>query len=157
MASKPSLIRAILLAGLIAGTLDITAATIQFFIVTGKGPVLILRYIAGALFGSEVAASNPSMPIIGLLMHYCIAMSFTAFYFWIYPRIAPRAQNWLIAGIIYGLLVWVVMNVVMVPLTRIGHRPFHLNNVLIGAGILMLCIGIPIAYFAQRYYSRKVT
>lgn len=156
MASKNTLTRAIILTGLLAGTLDITAATIQFYLVTGKGPEVILRYIAGALFGAEVVNNQPVMPIIGLVMHYCIAMTFTAFYYWVYPRMAYLGKKWWVNGIVYGLLVWIVMNVLLVPLTRIGHRPFHLNNVLIGAGILVICIGIPIAYFSHRFYSRRM-
>ena len=151
MASNPSLFRSILRAGLIAGTLDISAAIIQYLIVTGNNPVRILRYIAGAIFPPELVSNNPLMPVVGLLMHYSIAMTYTIFYFMIFPVIRPVAKHWILSGAVYGLMVWVVMNLVMVPMTRIGHRPFHLVNSLVGAGILVVCIGIPIAYYANRH------
>ena len=40
-------------AGLLVGTLDITAACLQFYIKTGKGPEPVFRYIASGILGKD--------------------------------------------------------------------------------------------------------
>lgn len=143
--------KTILKTGLIAGTLDISAASINFIVTTGRNPVLVLKYIASGIFGKELAYSNEFMPIIGLFLHYLIAFSFTIFFFGVYPKIKNYNLNWKILGVLYGLFVWVVMNLIIVPLSNTPKRPFTFQGITIGAGILILCIGLPIAYFAHKY------
>ena len=74
--------KTILQTGLIAGTLDISAASLQFFLTTGKNPILIFKYIASGIFGKDIAYSNGFMPIAGLLLHYLIAFTFTIFLYY---------------------------------------------------------------------------
>ncbi len=69
---------AIIITGLVAGTMDITAACVQFFILTGKGPTLVFNFISSAIVGREEAYSgNVLWSVIGLLMHYAIAFGWT--------------------------------------------------------------------------------
>jgi hypothetical protein len=55
----------ILLAGVIAGTLDIIAACTQYYINTGKGPGNVLRYVASGVFGKKAFAGGVSMAAWG--------------------------------------------------------------------------------------------
>ena len=71
-----------------------------------------------------------------------------------YPRVALLRQNALLIGIGYGLFVWTMMNLVLVPLTRIKPGPFNLNNAAIQASILVVCIGLPISLLARRHYAK---
>ena len=141
-------------AGLIVGTLDILAAFIYYYITTGNKDVfIILRYIASAVFGKAALTGDVATSIAGLIFHYLVAFSFTIFVFWIFPRLRFLSKNILIAGIAYGLFTWAIMNLVVVPLTRIGTRPFNLFNASINAFILIICIGIPLAFMANKYYK----
>lgn len=144
----------ILRAGLIAGTLDITAATIQYMLNGGKNPLLILKFIASGVFGKDMAYSNSFMPFLGLLFHYLLAFAFTIFFFWIYPKIRLAHINWQILGVLYGLGVWVVMNRIVMPLSNTPKMPFNIQGAVIGAAILVVCIGLPIAYFAHKYFEK---
>jgi hypothetical protein len=147
---------AILLAGLIAGTCDITAACTQFYIKTGKGPTVIGQYIASAVFGKEAAYSGDvSMIILGFLFHYMVAFGWTILFFFAYPRMSFLRGNKIIVGIAYGAFVWVMMNQVVVPMTLIGRGPFNVMNAAQAMAILMACIGIPISLVANAYYRSK--
>src|SRR5438045_4200791 len=86
MKPKNSPLRYILLAWLTAGTLDITAASIQFYLKTDKGPELILRYISRALIGKEASATGQGPVALGLILHYLNALLFTLFFYWIFPK-----------------------------------------------------------------------
>ena len=152
MSTSNQLFRAILFAGLIAGTLDITAAVL----VSGVSLRTVLHYIASGAFGRETAFSGGLlMAIVGLLFHYIIACSWTTLYFLIYPKMPVLSRSRIISGLAYGMVVWVVMNLVVVPLSAIPPRPFNPTQALIGCVVLMLAIGTPVAFLAHRYYSKR--
>ena len=145
----------IIKAGVIVGTLDILSAFIYYSIKTGKNPLNILLFIASGLFGKEAfTGGNKMMMMIGLILHYFIAFAFTIFFFWIFPRIKAFAKNKLLTGIVYGIFIWVVMNLAVVPLSNISSRPFDVTNAIINVLILIVCIGIPLSYLASRFYKK---
>jgi uncharacterized membrane protein YagU involved in acid resistance len=151
MFKRKGFTRAVIVAGLIAGSLDITAALVKYIIDTHKEPTRVLQYIASAVFGPS-AYQTKGMVILGLLFHYIVAFSFTLVFFLLYPKFKAASRNRLITGIFYGLLVWVIMNLLVVPQTSVKRGPFKINQVLIQMGILILAIGIPLSYLAYRYY-----
>lgn len=160
MQSKSSkLFITILWVGFLVGLFDLTSAFIQVKIMfPGRNPTAVLRYIASAVFGKERANSDNSMFFFGTLFHFIIAYCFTIAFFLIYPRLRFLSKNRLLTAILYGLFIWAVMNLLVVPQTRIGQRPFVLKNAAIAAGILIVAIGIPLSYFAYRFYhGRKVS
>jgi hypothetical protein len=150
-----SLLTAIVLTGLLAGTLDATAATVNFWIHGGTGPGKIWRYVASAALGPSVRTGGTGIVLLGLLFHYIVAFSFTVFYFVIYPKIPVLSTSIAVSGLLYGVFAWLVMNLAVVPLSRIGKFPSTLESVITNMLILMVAIGLPIAWMAGRYYRRK--
>ena len=144
---------AILITGLVAGTLDIIAAGIQFYIRTGRGPEPVLRYIASGVFGKDAfAGATTGMALWGLLFHYIIAFGLTIFFFIIYPKIAWVRRQPVLAGIVYGIFAWIVTTQVIVPLSLVNQGPLQLKQALIAVGILIICIGLPISLLANKHY-----
>lgn len=145
----------ILLTGFIAGTLDATAAIIKFYIKTGKSPVFVFIYVASAVFGKEVYTMGHFIAFAGLLFHYLVAIIFSACYFLLYPKLKFFHSNKIFNAIIYGIFVWLVMNLVVVPLTRVQVFPFNLLNALVETLILIVCIGMPISFITSSFYKNK--
>jgi hypothetical protein len=147
----------IIRAALLVGTLDIFAAFVYYYAKVGNGKVWnILYYIASAAFGKDAVKGAPVMLYAGLLFHYFIAAVFTVILFLLAPYIKMLKTNTVLVGVIYGLLVWTVMNLIVVPFSKLGWRPFNLSNALINMGILVLCIGIPLSILAKRYFNKNV-
>lgn len=136
----------ILKAGLLAGLLDITAAFINFYIRTGKNPLVILKFIASGVYGSSALSGGTCMTVLGLLLHFLIALLFAALFFLLVARILPPASNKLSTGILYGIFIWLVMNLLVVPLSSAPKMPFNLPDAILNATILIICVGIPISY-----------
>lgn len=159
MQPKPSnLLMTILWVGFLVGLFDITAAFIQTKIMfPDRNPFGVLRYIAGAVFGKEKANADDSMLFFGALFHYIIAYCFTIAFFLLYPHLHFLSLNRLLTGILYGVFIWAVMNLLVVPQTKIGARPFVLKNAAIAAGILIVAIGIPLSFLAHSFYNRRST
>ncbi len=150
--------RAILLTGLVAGLCDGTAAVVNYAAHGGTEPVKIAYYIASALFGRDTAyAGGWPMAVCGILMHFAIAMSWTALFYVVYPRVRKYAGNVVVTAVVYGAFVWVMMNLVLVPLTRTPKGPFNPGRAAIEMGILMLCIGLPVSLMARRHHSPAKT
>ncbi len=150
-----SLVNSVVTAGLLTGTLDIAAAILQYYVRTGKGPANVFRFIASGVFGTKAFAGGLAMAGWGLLFHYGIAFLFTICFFLLYPKIAALQINWAVTGIIYGLLVWAVMNLLVLPASSAPPIPFHAGRALLAAGILILCVGLPLSLLANKYYLYK--
>jgi hypothetical protein len=145
----------ILAATLIAGSLDIIAAFITAYI-RGTQPIKVLYYIASGLFGRETAYnSGPGMAALGLALHYLIAFLFTLFLFFVYPSVKSFLKNKILIGFLYGIFVWAIMNKIVVPLSNTPPGKPTLQSMIIACAILIVCIGIPIAWIVDRFYSRR--
>jgi uncharacterized membrane protein YagU involved in acid resistance len=80
---------------------------------------------------------------LGLLLHFVIALGAAAVYAAASRRIAVLARHPVPAGLLYGIAVYLFMNLVVVPLSRVAPRPFSPSLVMIL--IHMFCVGLPIA------------
>lgn len=153
--SHSSVVRGIALAtGLTAGTLDALAASTQFYLRTGNSPAGVWRYVASALLGPAARTGGAGTVLVGILMHYGIALGWTVVFFVAASRWPTLRANPWIVGPLYGVFVWAMMTRVLVPLTRIGPPgPFNLSQAATAAAIIVVCVGTPIAFGARRAFG----
>jgi uncharacterized membrane protein YagU involved in acid resistance len=134
--------------GLLTGTLDAIAAMLLSYNVS---PAIIFKFIASGYFGQAAFAGGTEMVIAGLAFHYLITFIFTFFLYLAYPftyRIADN--NKYVVAVVYGGLTWVVMNMMIIPLTKIGEHPIPAFTIVKGVLALILCIGLPVALVADK-------
>jgi uncharacterized membrane protein YagU involved in acid resistance len=147
--------KTILLAGFVAGTLDILGAiTVYVWIMDRTTITRLLQGIAGGAFGKTAFEGGTAMAICGLAFHFIIAFSFTIFYFILCRYIPFLYKQKILSGLLYGIFAWMVMNLAVLPSLNIAPIPHKWDAILRGAAILMLCIGLPISLIIGRYYSR---
>ena len=146
-----------LTAGLIAGTLDIIGACISAYMKNPKvTPEKVLNYIASGAFDPKSYSSPAMQTVSGLLIHFFIAMSFTFLFFLLAKQIPSLVKYPIPIGILYGIFVWAAMRfVILANLSRHKQKPIEKEqdfiDAAIAAGILVICIGIPVAFLARRY------
>ena len=145
----------VLKAGLFVGTLDILAALLHYFIKTNKDPLPVLKFIASGVFGKEAFTGGNSMYTWGLVFHFIIAIAFTIFFFWVYSIVPSLFKYRLLTGIIYGLFVWAVMQFIVLPLSNAPKMAFRPLNAMLAAAILVICIGIPLAFLAGKRNNQQ--
>lgn len=145
----------IFLSGLIVGTLDILAALIIYSVILQKTTAIkMLQSIASGIFKIDAYSGGSQMALYGLLLHYLIALIFAWLYITIYPYFKFIKKSPWLSGILYGIFVWIVMNLVVLPIAFPGLPAKHLDFPLIlSILILIFCIGIPIALITKKYYS----
>lgn len=148
---SPSPYRAILWGGLIAGSMDITAACISTGLQSGRSPQFVLQSVASGLLGPDSYKGGLRSAAIGLAIHFFIAYTWCTVYFFASRVLTILTRQAVICGLLYGIVVWLFMNGVVLPLTF--HRSFFhpLKSVIIGSTILMVCIGLPISLAVRRF------
>lgn len=153
MKSLKNIIRPVLTTILVVGTLDGLAAVIMYVLQTGKDPLNVFRFIASGIFGSEAFSGGVPMALWGILFHYGIAACWTILFFWLAGRFFILTKHWIITGVLYGVFVWLMMNLVVVPLSLVPMKagPKEWTAILKAIIVLIFCVGLPVAYAAKRY------
>ena len=147
---KSGALPAIFWAGLVSGTLDITAA---FFVYGyfGLKPMRLLQGIAGGLLGPRSFADGLATALLGLLCHFVIAFSAAAVYFAVSRRLPFLVEHTVVSGFLYGVAVYFFMNRIVVPLSAATKYPFSLKMMFIGVVIHIFCVGLPISLMVRRF------
>ena len=140
----------ILAGGLIAGSLDIAYAIVFWWLKARVSPARILQSVAAGLLGDATFRGGAATAALGLALHLTIATTMAAAYAaaarrW--PALARRPGRY---GILYGLLLYAVMNYVVVPLS--AAKPGSRDPLWVGLSIAVhaLLIGVPIALAVRR-------
>ena len=142
--------RAILFGGLIAGTLDITAAFINSGL-RGRSPMWVLQLIASGLLGADSFNGGFATAALGLALHFLIAFVATAVYYAASLKLKFLVHWAIVCGLAYGIVVWLFMNLIVLPLAFPQRTSPPLSAIVTGIIILMFCIGLPIALVVRRY------
>jgi hypothetical protein len=147
------IIRAVMIAGLVAGTIDIGAAAL----INHVGPALILQGIASGLIGMKSYAGGAGTVALGLALQLAMSIAIAGIYAVAATRLAWLRLHPVLAGPAFGLGVFVVMNLIVVPLSAFGPKPAHISLVWLLLNVLaMLVFGVIVATIV-RWGFRRVT
>jgi hypothetical protein len=145
--------RTITITGLIVGTMDITSAII-ITIARGSTVTRLFQFIASGLLGPKAFRGGTATAALGLGLHFVIAFSLVAVFYAASRYLDFLRRQAVISGIIYGLIVFAVMNLIVLPLS--AARPRHsLSGELIQIGIHMFVIGLPTALLVRKLSGAK--
>jgi uncharacterized membrane protein YagU involved in acid resistance len=144
------LLRPILVGGAIAGTLDKISGFISFGLRSPLG-------IAAGLLGLSAFQGGAGTWIVGLLLHFFIAFSVATVYCLASRRLEFLVEHWLVCGLFYGIAVFLVMNLVVLPLSALHLTgPYQLRGLIQGVLGHMLLVGLPIS-FSLRKFANELT
>ncbi|AFD05721.1 hypothetical protein [Solitalea canadensis] len=150
-------LKAILISGFVAGTLDILSAFLVHS-VFGKSTVeKILQFIASGVYGMDAFKGGIAMALAGLFFHFVIAYGFAVFYYYASKHIDYLHKNPLVSGLLYGLFAWLVMNYVVLPYSSIPQpkKAPTFGAQLISIACVMFFVGLPIAYIIRNFYNKQ--
>ncbi|WP_328598080.1 hypothetical protein [Croceibacterium salegens] len=130
------------------GTLDILSAFL-WTVLTGGNPANVLPGVASGPFGGAITESTLAAPI-GLLVHFAIMLAMVAVYVVVAQRVPLLKRQWVVAGLLYGLILWGVMYGIVLPL-RFGS-PFPAEGWALVRQLISHCllVGLPLAWIARR-------
>lgn len=151
--------KAMLYGGLTAGTVDIGAACL----INRRGPVFILHAIASGVLGPASFVGGAPSAALGLCLQWGMSLVIAAVFVataCLYPRLLRRRIG---AGVLYGFVVFFVMNYLVLPLSAaapphyftVGHLMHRFTVEAFFANLAaMLVFGLIVSWFAQRFLAR---
>jgi hypothetical protein len=145
-------VRTILAGGVIAGTLDLLAAFVSSWLRAGVGPVRVMQSIASGLLGAASFTGGARTAMVGVAAHFLIATVATAVFYFASRTLRSLVEHAIVAGLLYGVAVYLFMNFVVLPLSAVPQRGTPpLSGRIIGLLIIMFCVGLPIAAIVRRF------
>ena len=146
---RGSIIKPIVVATLVCGTLDILLAVV-LTLMRGREPAAMLRFVASGPFPAATGWGAAGS-VLGLAVHFTL-MGIMVAWFVIAARNVPALTDkpWL-AGLIYGLITYVVMNLVVVPLRFPAAWPPAPLSVATQLFAHIVLAGWPTALITRRY------
>jgi hypothetical protein len=149
---RRSILKPIIVATLVCGTLDILLAVI-LTLMRGREPAAMLRFVASGPF-PQATDWGAAGSALGLVVHYTLMAIMVSVF-----ALAARNRAYLLnmplrAGLAYGLVTYVVMNLIVVPLrfpAAWPPKPLGMATQLFAHIVL---VGLPTAYIARRYLRR---
>lgn len=150
-----SIVRPILVAAALAGTLDILAAIIVTLIY-GRPVDGMLRYVASGPFppATQWGAGGAAL---GLAVHYALMAIMAAVYVMAASSMEALRRSPIIWGVLYGIATYAVMNLLVVPIRFGTGFPPSLAGFATQFSFHVLLVGIPIALIASRFLARRLS
>jgi uncharacterized membrane protein YagU involved in acid resistance len=144
-------LKSALLAGLVAGAMDITAAIVSNGLF-GVPPMRLLQAVASGLEGKAAFEGGAGAAALGLFLHFAIMLVFASAYALAFEKVRLMRNHTLWCGVLYGIAIYGWMNIVVLPLSAFPiHPTYNAIWLTMGISIHILCVGIPIALITKRY------
>lgn len=147
---RPRAFDTILYGGLVVGILDGLFAFIFYGLILGAKPLRIFQGVAAGVLGRASFEGGTKTFVLGILLHFIVATCIAAVYYLASLKLPFLIHHAVICGLIYGMIAYLGMNYIVIPLSAIGLRPFSFGTFLpafIGHAVL---VGLPVALIARR-------
>jgi uncharacterized membrane protein YagU involved in acid resistance len=112
----------------------------------------VFQYIASGLIRAQSFRMGWASVVLGVILHYTIALIWTAIFYLAARRVPIIMRRSILSGLIYGGLVYSIMNFIVLPLSGVPHTR---NAITLASRInavlaLLVCIGLPISLLVRR-------
>ena len=150
--NKPKAFQAIFWGGLIAGALDLAAACVASWLRANVRPVVVMQSIASGILGRSAYSGGTKTAALGVVLHFFITTTATALFYFASRKLAFMIERPITWGLVYGVLVYLFMNFIVLPLSRFPppRTAPTLSGRMIGLLIIMFFVGLPIAIIVRR-------
>jgi uncharacterized membrane protein YagU involved in acid resistance len=147
---RPRILAAIVGAGVTAGVFDFTVACVE----SGKPPLFIGKAVATGWLGKAAFQGGLDVSLIGIASHFGIMFCFAAAFVVASVR-EPALRRWfLVAGPLYGAVVFDVMRFIVMPLSAAGYGMPKPPVVFYEVTGHVLLVGLVIAAWARAILGR---
>jgi len=143
---------AILIGWLIAGILDLTSAVLITLYYHGSVTRMLQGIASGAL-GKAAFEGGTATAALGAAFHFLIALIWTTLFYLASRRIRFLTAQPIVAGALYGILVYLVMYLAVQPLAGL-HPKFGLLTTSRAVLVHIFCVGLPIALSIRHFSPR---
>ncbi len=146
-----SSLKAILVGGLLAAILDILDPITFFYLRNGLAPIRILQSIASGMLGRAAFSGGLRTALIGLVLHLLIALVWANVFVMAARSLPFLTQHPVRSGLLYGTLIYIVMNYVILPHSHVTPSRPTLGITINGILAILFLVGLPISLANRRF------
>lgn len=136
---------AVIAGGVTAGLVDIAAAAL----INQLSPIIILRAVASGVLGRAAFHGGWPAALLGLGLQCLMSIVIAALYRAVVRRLPGLRHRWILGGLAAGPVIFLVMNAVVVPLSRAWPQPHFTPVTIVPNLAAMLLFGLIIAWFTR--------
>ena len=152
--NRNSLLRSIVLGGMFIFIIQFIHSWIVTTLIQKTPFILVWQYIASGALGMAAFEGSIASALLGVFFHLIISFVIAAVFILSAKRIPLLRRNVIAGALLYGLGVFFVMNMIVIPLSAAPPLPAPTLPWLIEAIIEhVLAIGLPLGILAQRNLS----
>jgi hypothetical protein len=118
--------------------------------IDGTPPWRVLQGVASGAMGQPAFRGGLATVLFGLALHLLISLIVMLVYLGASRRIPGLSRRPWLSGVIYGVAVYAVMNLVVLPLSAVSMNRRTLARVLPALAIHIVGVGLPAALIARR-------
>jgi len=153
--TRNSLLRLSVIAGLICGAVNVI--TYHWFVVgvLGGNPLMITyQYIASGALGESAFAGGLATAVLGALFHFIFSILIAGIFILGVDRIPLLRRHIIIGSLLYGFGVFIVMNMIVTPLSATPPLPTPtMTEIIINLIDHMLVSGLLLGIVVQRNFN----
>ncbi len=153
--ARPKALETILLGGMAVAVLDASNAITFWALYRGTQPHVIFQSVAAGLLGRDAFSGGMAAAWLGALLHFLIACGIAATYYLASLAKPVLHERPVTYGMMYGAGVYVVMNYVVVPLSKASPPAFIPGWFVANLVGHIVLVGLPIALIAHRSAMRR--
>jgi hypothetical protein len=133
------------LGGVIAGVIDVGSACL----INHRSATFVLHAIAGGLLAERSFAGGAETVFLGAALQEAMGILIAVIFALIGSFTPILRRRWVICGLAYGVVIFVVMNYVVVPLSAWHRFPaFSVGHAFANLAAMLL-FGLIVAFFAR--------
>lgn len=150
--TRNSFLRLCVISGLIIGTAHaISYHWLISGVLSGYPITAVYQYIASAALGESAFAGSVATTLLGVLFHFIVSLIVASVFVLSASQISLLRRHPVVGSLLYGLGVFIVMNMIVIPLSAAPILPAPTTFQLI-SNLLehILVIGLPLGLIVRR-------
>lgn len=109
-----------------------------------------MQSVARGALGAASFEGGMATALLGVVFHYTIALTMAATYYVVSRKLHVLTRHPIACGLAYGILLYLIMNLVVLPLSAAGMPKFD-NVVWVASSVAMHAVfGLICAFTARR-------
>ncbi|HKZ81850.1 MAG TPA: hypothetical protein VJ124_26520 [Pyrinomonadaceae bacterium] len=149
---RTSLLRFSAIGGLIIGTAD--AIIYHWFVssvLAGYPLMAVYQYIASGVLGESAFAGGIATALLGVLFHFIVSFVVAGVFFLSANRISLLRRYPMVGSFLYGFGVFIVMNMIVIPLSATPPLPAPTTpQLILNLMDHVLVVGLPLGILVRR-------
>ena len=119
----------------------------------GEGIGVLWRWIASTVFGKP-ALAQANAAWVGAIIHAIVSIGWAGGYAYVAATRPATTRRWIVAGIVYGLIVYTIMQVILLADNNFTYPPTPNDfvNALVAHSVFF---GIPVAYIVHVMQAQR--